>query len=269
LSALACIKRTASENHAALASESGGYATFEVRPPPPSGAPGPSYTIEVSAAGAVITVKESKPGRLPDFCPERHINFGGSFCLNWKAGDPLQVVDDASASVWWRKLLRYLRNQDVAEGLRRWPGKPEGRAHGEAAVFQAQAEAAAERLGPSFRDALRQGRFGTQRRHLFGEHRVRLFKDGKKIATVIEEARRAMTLRATCPCGEATPKSLPLRSCGDHASALADLTLAVDGWVSQERAFTAEIAKAGAVCCGTIDGCPLSKIKVAGLRKAA
>src|SRR5262245_42531746 len=67
------------------------------------------YSLEVANFGyGKVTAKEKPRKRLPGCCPERHINAGGTFCLNWEAGDPLEIVDSLSARQWWSLLTAFL-----------------------------------------------------------------------------------------------------------------------------------------------------------------
>ena len=60
------------------------------------------YTLAVAYNGQEVLARERLGGKLlPDFCPERHINSGGSFCLGLNAG---KGIDDATAPGWWETL---------------------------------------------------------------------------------------------------------------------------------------------------------------------
>ena len=219
--ALQHLVETARENHAILIERSGQTALFSVDPPSPSGSPTRPFSIVVELRRGTPVAREQTPQVLPSFCPERHINGDGTFCLSWAELDPLEIVDLETAGAWWRKLLVFLQRQRTAATRRRWPGKTDARAHGsEAAWHQAVAELAAQELGAKFVNGLRGERFTTSRRRRGDETRVRLLHEDRRLATVIEVpgrlVGRVMTLRAPCPCGGDARRSRALRSCGNH-----------------------------------------------------
>src|SRR6266699_4585688 len=97
-------------------------------------------------------VREASPTLLPAFCPERHINFDGGFCLYWAEVEPLTISDVEAAATWWMKVLTFLKRQQVAAARRQWPARSEARAHGpDAALQQVIVEWSADRLGPRLR----------------------------------------------------------------------------------------------------------------------
>jgi hypothetical protein len=250
---------TAAEHHAVLADQSTDWVIFNVAPPRPSGSPPTVYRVRVTAIGRMVSAREETTSLLPGWCPERHINGDGSFCLYWAEAEPLLISSQEEARAWWTKLLAFLRRQDTAQSHRRWPGKADARAHGpEAARHQAEAERIAELLGTSFTRDLRSGQFSTTRRNAKGEVRIRLFRSGRRLVTVLEQQRRVMTLRSLCKCDAATKGGPPLRSCGTHAVDLAAFAIALDGWRRAEQKFVETLKARDFRCCGTLDECPLA-----------
>lgn len=77
----------AGSHHAVLVTRDLKRAVFSVRPPRASGAPGMEFVVEVAEASGQVIAKEVAPGRLPDFCPERHINYDRTFCLYWEEAE--------------------------------------------------------------------------------------------------------------------------------------------------------------------------------------
>ncbi|MBP1290412.1 MULTISPECIES: E2 domain-containing protein [Bradyrhizobium] len=236
------------------------HAILDVAPPTVSGAPGPTYRLRIEGVGYAAVVREVTPTLLPACCPERHISCDGTFCLYWEEAEPLSVTDADSASVWFGKLLVFLRRQRVAAARRQWPAKSEARAHGmSAARHQAVAERAASELGPRFRKHLDELRLSTQRKSVAGQPRIRLLRDGVRLVTVSERDSRLMTKRARCKCDDAARLGLPACSCDDHEASLTDLTVALHGWKRAEEDFYAAYTALGIECCGTMDDCPLRK----------
>src|SRR6476469_7917428 len=60
------------------------------------------YTLAVAYDGKEVLARERIGAKLlPNFCPERHVNLGGTFCLGINAG---RGIVDATAPAWWEKL---------------------------------------------------------------------------------------------------------------------------------------------------------------------
>lgn len=252
------ICETAATHFASPVEVANNFIIFDVCPPLPSGAPPSTFRLRVDLSNDYVNVRELKPTLLPIFCPERHINFNGVFCLYWAEAEPLTISDTDAAVVWWQKVLTFLRRQQSAATLRRWPGKSDARAHGpEAALQQAMAEHSADILGPRFRGYLTDSRLASVRKNTGGESRLRLLLDGRRLVSVRERTRELMTKRARCKCDDADQRRLPTCACGNHEAALEKITIALKRWESEERRFFRECAKIGRKCCGTIDGCPL------------
>lgn len=206
-----------------------------------------NYRLLIEASGPEPKAREETPERLPTFCPNRHVNVGGYFCLSFSSEDPLPVRDVRSAAAWWARLLKFLNLQETASALRRWPTTREW-AHGDAATHQCRAELCAAALGPRFTEALDQRRLSAKpSRNGF----LRL-QDGKtRLYSVWSRAHRMATLRQGCPCGS----GLPIIACGDHAERAAELPFALLAWRRAEQKFW-EKARAQ-TCCGTLRDCPL------------
>ncbi|MEM7068719.1 MAG: E2 domain-containing protein [Pseudomonadota bacterium] len=126
-------------------------------PKKPSGKNCRTYKLRIWIEDNRIEVSESPVGNLlPEACAERHINYGGSFCVGLNIGS--KVHDRCSAKKWWLHLGTYLVCQEFACDTGRWPpGK--GLSHGEAAVYQLKAERFAAALGKKqdYLDAVEHG----------------------------------------------------------------------------------------------------------------
>lgn len=116
-----------------------------------------TYKLRIWNEDGQVKVSESPIGSLlPEACPERHINYGGSFCVGLNIGS--QISGSNSAEKWWRHLGTYLACQDYACAVGRWPpGK--GLSHGNAAIFQLRAEKFATELAikQAYLDAVEHG----------------------------------------------------------------------------------------------------------------
>lgn len=221
-----------------------------------------TYRLVIAIFGGAATAREEKPLLLPAFCPERHINRDGSFCLFWRAVDDIVIDSVSAARAWWETLIRFLQQQVRAARLRHWPDA-KARAHGEkAAVHQLRAERAADRLGAPFPDDLAAGRLtvGVSNSSVHGPT-VRLLRDARRLYSVWHRERRVVNQRQPCLC----PKGLQrrpvvLKSCGEHGRAAADLAIALQSMEEEERRFWKDFD--GAQCCGTMDGCPLARAEI-------
>lgn len=218
----------------------------------------PVYQICVSVMGTSASAKEVTPTLLPTFCPERHINGDGSFCLYWRAVDDIVIAGPDAALAWWETLVRFLQLQTRAARRRRWP-EGQGRAHGAAAVHQYRAEKAAEWLGEPLATDMQEGRLSVVVRGSGTEGPgIRVMRGGNRVYAVWLRSRRVVNLRRPCLCSEGTrPQPHALRTCSDHAEAAATLALELRSMAEQERRFWDVFA--GHTCCGTMDDCPLAK----------
>ncbi|WP_176025772.1 E2 domain-containing protein [Burkholderia vietnamiensis] len=218
-----------------------------------------SYDIVAYQQGDDVFAKEKTPSRLPAFCPERHINSDGSFCLYWREHDAMGIADATAAHRWWQTLREFLLLQERVAKLRRWPG--DGWAHGSAAHHQNHAEAAAAALSQVVSEALQDGRLlvkaGPKVSHPNGPT-LRVHIDGVHLYTVWRKSGRVTNKRQPCICarGQIGRRS-KFRSCGDHASQAAQLAISMAAWKEAEAAFW-DVFK-DTTCCGTCDDCPLRK----------
>ena len=228
----------------------------------------PVYHLRISVAGASAWAKEVTSTLLPAFCPERHINADGSFCLYWRAVDDIIIDGPAPALVWCETLVRFLQLQIRAARRRRWPDG-RGRAHGAAAIHQFRAERAAQRLGNELFTDMQDGRLSVTMRGSGAEGpAIRVLRDGQRIYATWLRSRRVVNLRGPCVCPAGRePRPRVIRSCGDHAAAAATLALELHSVAEQERRFWKTFE--GHPCCGTMDDCPLAQISTAEVAQAA
>lgn len=261
MSAIKYLVDTAGSNHAVLLHDYHDRAVFTVRPLLASGAPAQQYNIEIIEVGETVKAREAKPEILPCFCPQRHINHDGSFCLYWAEVEAHTIDTPDAASEWWGKLLMFLLRQKAAAATRFWPGAADERAHGpEAARFQVIAETKASHLGMSFAKAFRERRFSTISKNVGGQHRVRLLFDGRRLLSVSKDRTRVMTLRQRCKCDEGRKSGLPIAGCDEHDRTLAEIAIALDGWRVSEKDYFDSFKGLPFECCGTMDNCPLADL---------
>lgn len=101
-----------------------------------SGRPIP-FVLEVSAvasaAGPTLRVAEAGVRQLPSFCPERHINRDGSFCMSLEPAPVPTAFEDGRR--WWESLAGYLDLQLDAMLFGDWENG-NAWAHGDAGKVQ-------------------------------------------------------------------------------------------------------------------------------------
>lgn len=205
------------------------------------------YLLRISAMDAVVRVREEAPARLPAFCPERHINVGGWFCLEFEEVDGIRVVDSHSAVAWWRRLWKFLQLQRSAAKMRRWPNSQTW-AHGDAAKHQRAAEVAAAALG--LEAALAAGELQVRKLKGF----LAVYQGPRRLFSIWRDAKRIATGRQACLCGSGRPRI----HCTDHAAQAVALAMALDAWRREEADFWRHVADK--LCCGTMAVCPLRKL---------
>lgn len=218
----------------------------------------PIFILDLSAYGMFALAHETTPTYLPAFCPNRHINDDGSFCLYWRAVDGIKIDCTEAARVWLETLVRFLQLQFRAARLRSWPDR-KARAHGVAAIYQHRAEMAAVRLGEPFATNMTDGALTVIRMGGSAEGAaLRVMNGHKRLFTVWERSRRAVNQRGPCFCPAGSgARPIVLKSCGDHALAAADLAMELNAMAVEEKRFWK--AMKGAPCCGSMDNCPLAE----------
>lgn len=198
-------------------------------------------------------------GVLPSFCPQRHINSDGSFCLGWGKDAPAEVTGTNSAEAWWGGVLEFLRLQLRAARARKWTG-PEW-AHGDAAKHQMVAENAAKQLGNDVFADLQQYRLKVEwssRTAPNGGRILKVRRRDKEWFAVLERERRVINKQQPCVCAIGSVKHhRRLRNCCDHSQQAYQLAISLMEWRREEERFW--MLCSGVQCCKTIDDCPLGK----------
>lgn len=195
----------------------------------------------IHSASGKISVSELSVGTLfPARCSERHVQWDGTFCIGYQAGEGISTVD--AAAVWWGLLEQFLRLQRVASRTRRWP------------VRQAVAHGAA---GPHHLAALQAAR------ELSLEEEYYQMLEGEpawfsgQFPKVSTTATRVLNGRLPCPKG-CTRRGKPIlrRNC-TKSEVICRLLSEERLRQKREREFWQAHIEAGIACCGTMDGCPL------------
>ncbi|HAJ48788.1 MAG TPA: hypothetical protein DCL54_19595 [Alphaproteobacteria bacterium] len=218
------------------------------------------FDVLIEPRGASsVSVREAVVGcRLPSWCPDRHINADGSFCLSWAEAEPLTIDSLENAQRWWAALFGFLKRQRIAERARRWP-MGRSRAHGpDAAQAEAEAEAIAGSLGYRLLSDLRRGKLSAK--FGIGTGVVKtpgwsFYLDGRRILNIRYDGIITGLSNRTCLCDLwkiATPSA-----CRDHQGQVIALGMALVRQQEAEALFWSE-AKRRLVCCRSMDSCPLN-----------
>ncbi|GEC95733.1 hypothetical protein ZRA01_18060 [Zoogloea ramigera] len=215
------------------------------------------YKLLLKQKGDRVTAQEETPQHLPPFCPERHINPDGTFCLYFTGTTCLNVIDEESARAWLETVYRYLKLQERVRLKRRWPNNDTW-AHGDAAYHQRQAQAAATAINDRMLSALTDGRLQLKFKRSKGRPILDLWIDSTHIYSVWELDKRVINQKQRCFCGMSGLKvAKRVRRCADHAKRASELVLALRDWEDAEELYWR--AMQGKSCCGTCDSCPLRR----------
>lgn len=201
-----------------------------------------TLSLSITARGGAAVVKETEVSRLPEWCPELHLNADRTFCLGL---DELAIVDDAHARQWWADLEVHLKLLSAAIKTRVWP-LHSGLAHGDAGKYQREARLLAEGLG-------------------LGEEYARVLGgDGGWLADLDmarvsgNGVRKPSGLPCPCGCRRKSGKSFSWTQCPRRRK--------VDRLILLERARRLALADfweacriLGKTCCGRIRDCPLAE----------
>ncbi|MFX1679890.1 hypothetical protein PV762_11675 [Mitsuaria sp. CC2] len=215
------------------------------------------YQLRVQARGTHITAREETPALLPSFCPERHINPDGTFCLYFPEAQALDVTDEDSATAWAETLWTFLRLQRRAERLGRWPNNHTW-AHGDAARYQLRATIAAASFGSPTQNRVAQGHLSVQHLRVKQRDVFRVMDGAVHLFSVWGQGPRLIGKRKPCWCGsKESKKAKRIGRCADHASQAAQMAIAIHRWAREEEDFWRRVGDKA--CCGRCSECRLQK----------
>jgi len=205
-----------------------------------------------------LEVREKVPSVLPASCPQRHINYDGSFCLGWLGVIDKKITDQEAASDWWKTLYAYLIKQRRAANSRRWPGEEWAHGH-KAAASQWFVEEAAKNLGDDFITDFKLGKFRVEKIETRKRPSalLKVFRNNVHIYSVWEDFKCLTNSKIPCLCkpvGSRRPKKI--KSCGEHRQSLVDLGIHLHLKEVEERSFVKAYSSLKS-CCGTLDECPI------------
>ncbi len=255
---------------ARLVCDGDGFFEAMVAPRRPSGSPGRNYRLHFQArrdGGADVKEAADSP-LLPNFCMERHINPGGTFCVFFGSTRPLS--DEFEATKWWENLNKYLISQDYAHSRREWRLK-EGLSHGDAALTQLEMEKIAAPLG--WEDELHYAMF--RRKGWLSGPLPRLNKTKTALVNARTACprgcrhlhglnRRSKCTQSKCASGCKKQHKPVVRVNCPNRQAVEALVLLEHRRRAQELKIAKDVQNEDFVCCGTMDHCLLQDVE-AGL----
>ncbi len=215
-----------------------------------------NYQFHIKIENGKPNVKEVIPLHLPSSCPERHINFDGTFCLGWEGDTDLQITSKDSAVMWWSYLHKFLSLQARAEKKGEWPGKEW--AHGAAAIFQQRAENAAAALGKRYVDALDNKIIRVVEKQKSGikGNLLKLYLNDQHLCSVWKRNNFLTNKRKPCICSlPSKSKPKKIKHCFDHASQIIRLIISINEQEAYLKDFWSGFK--GKKCCGSMKNCPL------------
>ncbi len=252
------LAETASEFGATIVSHRQNVLEVDLTIVRPSGTPH-EFSLEIGLRDSkpVPVVSEREPRQFPAFCSDRHINYGGTFCIGWGPGDPDHVTSIATAQLFWSRLSQYLELQLVASATRRWPGARRARAHGDAAAPQDAAERIAKSFGPRAFDDLIGGVYRIAETGKGLRATLDLYRREALVAKVHRVSGFLMNPDAICICDEARDTGRPVSQCSDHRYQIPRFARAVHSWHREHVVAVRAARDAGLRCCGTLEQCEL------------
>lgn len=195
--------------------------------------------------------------KLPKFCPQRHINFGGYFCLGVSSLDDLTVKNETSADRWYKRLITYLNLQEKAIVLKQWDYDKEW-AHGAAAEYQQLALDSAKNLGSFFIQAINSRIINVKVSQINKRDFLTItFKNHDLEYRVNTTTKKVTRLKSLCFCDSKNKKRIG--RCSSHSHDLYVFGLAYVLMDFKEDEFWDGWIKKGTKCCGFCKSCKLDK----------
>ncbi len=246
-----------------IQNKSSDHATLVVAPSLAGSVDPVHYCLDLALTdkGGVTVREQPKHRRFPEFCMERHINPGGTFCLEYGSEDRLGDID--AANRWWSSLETFLHNQEYAAKHGEWP-LAAGLSHGEAAIEQLAMEELAKPLG--WTDELLGGMFRSR-----GWLAQKLPRATKKLDRVVnarspcprgctwkhKSLRKNSCETDSCETGCRKPHKPVLRANCPNRQIIEEIVLREHRRRAIEAAIVADLREKKTQCCGTMKNCPL------------
>ena len=210
------------------------------------------FNLKATQDNERLLIKENN-GNFPCFCPNRHINSGGYFCLGLEVDD-LKILD------WISYVKEYLRAQAYVNKHRKWPKNIKEWSHGNAAEYQKLVEdslklLSANNLSIDFKK-IKLVRAGRNKQYP-NQCNYHLYYDSDLIATGVEG--KVLNKRASCICitdGSGRHRHKTIGSCKHQCTkVLYQIPFNEKRRVSEEDRFWRDCDNES--CCMTMDECKL------------
>lgn len=214
-----------------------------------------AFELTATQSSSGLLIKESG-SCLPNFCPNRHINMGGYFCLGFEI-EGLPIHD------WISYIKDYLRAQDYVNKHKKWPKQVKEWSHGNAAYYQQLVEndllkLRGNNVNIDFKKIeLREvspAKCYPNRPH------YHLYYDSKLVSTGIDN--NILNKRAACVCitdGSAKRKHKTIGGCENQCSkTLYQIPFNEEKRVLEDNKFWEYFE--GEKCCMTMNDCKLNNI---------
>lgn len=202
----------------------------------------------------LLTVKEIN-SLLPSFCPNRHINSDGTFCLGLQAD-----TENLSIEEWMDNLNEFLQAQIFSQKNGKWPIFCQQWSHGNAAIYQTKVEKLLlevdlDCLGLEFNRL----RLIEKKNDLFDEPYFHIYHNDKLLITGTEK--KVHNKRLSCICDKyGRAKHITLGNCPKKCSnLLISILINEKNRMLEEEKFWKIFKNSKIQCCGTMHDCILKE----------
>lgn len=208
--------------------------------------------IEVEGSDDILKARATN-NRYPNFCPNRHINAGGYFCLGLK-----EDLDKKNPDEWLNTVRAFLEAQLYCEKYSVWPHNSfKEWSHGSAAIYQKLVEDDYEKfksnsLGLTI-DQLRVEEIVKSEKLFY-----HLYAKGKLILVGLKD--KILNKRHSCICTpNALKQHLTIQSCSNKCSYIVYKVALNDYFrIQEDNKFWESLYQCQALeCCKTMEDCKL------------
>lgn len=209
-----------------------------------------SFDLVINEVNNQLKVQE-RTNILPKFCPNRHINADGSFCLG--------ILDHWDVEEWIETLKEFLQAQLFCNDHKKWSKNYKQWSHGDAAKYQLYVEELLKTI--NLKDLglnLNSLHLLSVENRLFKENYFHIYHKNKLIFMGTEK--KIHCKRQSCIC---TPygrrKHVTLGRCSKRcAEIILKILINENLRKSEELVFWNKIKGSKLKCCGTMETCELN-----------
>lgn len=212
-----------------------------------------NFKLEASPDDKVLQIREVNK-RFPRFCPNRHINAGGYFCLGLEQDLKLMTI-----AVFYQCIKEFLKIQLQVEKLKQWPYDQPEWSHGDAAVYQKIVEDKLKtinlkQLGFRVSDLTLVAK--NNKTHRYSPY-FHIYHLNQLIFTVLNN--KPHNKRQSCICSpHGRHKHKTLGQCDKQcAKVIYDIIINEQARIEAENNFWKTMKSCKIQCCGSMDKCEL------------